>query len=74
MVPTHIEQGCNAYDAFNSGAGVFSDEFDIQKLIEFIPAYKKTNQFRYWVQSSERLFIHELTQFETQSTGLYQLF
>ena len=74
MVPTHIEQDCNAYDAFNSGAGIFSDEFEIQKLIEFIPAYKKTNQFRYWVQSSERLFIHELTQFETQPTGLFQLF
>lgn len=35
MVPAHIEQDCNAYDAFRSGAGVISEEFDLERLLDF---------------------------------------
>ena len=33
MVPTHIEQACNAYDASLSGAGVVADCFDLDVLL-----------------------------------------
>ena len=33
MVPTHIEQACNAYDASLSGAGVIADRFDLDALL-----------------------------------------
>lgn len=33
MVPAHIEQDCNAYDAMKAGAGIISDSFDLQPLL-----------------------------------------
>ena len=30
MVPAHIEQDCNAYDAMKAGAGIIGDSFDLQ--------------------------------------------
>ena len=35
MVPAHIEQDCNAYDAKKSGAGIISSDFNLQQLLEF---------------------------------------
>jgi len=35
MVPTHIEQKCNAFDATRNGAALSSDEFDLTKLMKF---------------------------------------
>ena len=37
MVPTHIEQECNVIDALRSNAGVTADNFQLDKLLEFIP-------------------------------------
>ena len=36
MVPAHIEQDCNAYDAMKAGAGIISDSFDLQPLLRFL--------------------------------------
>lgn len=33
MVPAHIEQDCNAYDAEKSGAGIISSDFNLQQLL-----------------------------------------
>ena len=54
MVPTHIEQACNAYDAQSAGAGISSDEFDLEALLDYIPLHKPNQNFRPWVQQSEQ--------------------
>lgn len=62
MVPTHIEQECNAMDALVSGAGVTADHFDLNYLLSFIPDYRKSQEFRYWVKNAEELLLEGLTQ------------
>jgi len=52
MVPTHIEQACNAYEAALAGAGIVSDGFDLDRLLEYIPNYQKNTNFRDWVQQA----------------------
>jgi len=64
MVPTHIEQECNVIDAQQSDAGVSAGEFDLDLLLAFIPEYRKSLEFRYWIQKAESLFISELTNVE----------
>lgn len=53
MVPAHIEQDCNAYDAARTGAGVVSDSFDLDHLLEFSKNYCPNIAFRYWVHSCD---------------------
>lgn len=53
MVPAHIEQDCNAYDAFRSGAGVISEEFDLERLLDFSEHFRPNMAFRYWVRSCD---------------------
>ena len=50
MVPTHIEQACNAFEASSAGAGIVADNFKLEKLLEYIPSYEKKTSFRDWVQ------------------------
>lgn len=54
MVPAHIEQDCNAYDAARSGAGIISDGFDLECLLAFSGNYRPDISFRYWVRSCDR--------------------
>jgi len=64
MVPTagHIEQRCNSVDAVRAGAGITSDSFELDKLLEFIPHYDKNDQsFINWVHQGETKFIEFLT-------------
>lgn len=60
MVPSHIEQEINAFDAVRSGAGVACDRFDLSALLEFSRDFKPDNSFREWVQSASELIIKEL--------------
>lgn len=53
MVPAHIEQDRNAFDAVRSGAGIVSDEFDLEQLLKFSADYQPDNAFRYWVRSCD---------------------
>ena len=70
MVPTHIEQECNALDAIASNAGVTADFFDLNTLLDFIPNYRKTLEFRYWIHTAESLFKYELTRVETEASNV----
>jgi UDP:flavonoid glycosyltransferase YjiC (YdhE family) len=54
MIPTHIEQACNAHEAFLAGAGVVSKHFDMDALIESIPHHQANHAFRRWVEQSEQ--------------------
>ena len=62
MIPAHIEQEINAADAAGIGAGIVTEEFDLSRLVEYIPHYKAdTEAFRRWVGSAEELFVRHLT-------------
>jgi uncharacterized protein (TIGR00661 family) len=60
MIPAHIEQECNAFDAVNAGAGIFANEFNISELLEFLPSYHPNNDFGAWVNKSSSMFIDKL--------------
>lgn len=60
MVPAHIEQNCNAYDAARSGAGVVSDRFDLERLLAFAADYHPDVAFRYWVRSCDRRILYHI--------------
>lgn len=64
MVPTHIEQSCNAHEASLAGAGVVSDHFDIDALLAYIPVYKGNTDFHIWAQQSENYWMKEFDQIE----------
>ena len=60
MIPVHIEQECNAFDAMQSGAGIASEEFDLTKLLCFLPAYAPDTSFADWVKCADKFFLKEL--------------
>ncbi|OJV86630.1 MAG: hypothetical protein BGO34_03875 [Bacteroidia bacterium 44-10] len=60
MVPVHVEQEFNAYDASLSGVGISAKKFKLNKLIEFIPQYIPDEHFREWVHQAEAMFIKEI--------------
>jgi len=70
MVPTHIEQECNVIDAIRSGAGVCSNEFNLDLLIDYIPNYKKSMDFKYWTRTAENTFLFELTNLQRETSGI----
>jgi uncharacterized protein (TIGR00661 family) len=64
MVPTQgqFEQECNALDAVKSRAGIASKEFDIHKLLEYLPKYRSVkDEFGTWTERAEEIFLEELT-------------
>lgn len=75
MVPSHIEQKCNAFDAtqgfkFNPNAsqdihpGVSSEAFDLDLLLSFADnEFSPDNAFPDWARSADSVFLKELTEF-----------
>jgi uncharacterized protein (TIGR00661 family) len=53
MIPAHIEQYCNMIDAERAGAGIGAENFNLSKLIDFIPRYRHNPGFVEWVNSAE---------------------
>ena len=70
MVPTHIEQECNVIDAMRSGAGVSAPEFQLDLLLDFIPTYSMTKEFRFWAHTAESMFVYELTRIYPQNSEI----
>lgn len=60
MVPAHIEQDCNAFDAVKAGAGIQADDFDLERLHAFADSYRPDREFVYWARSSERMMLQVL--------------
>ncbi len=63
MVPVegHYEQYCNAVDAQKSGAGIHTAEFNISRLINYLPFYHdNNNEFQSWALQTERLIIQSI--------------
>ncbi len=71
MIPTHVEQLCNAVDAEKEMAGVASDCFDIGKLLEFAHTYEEDVEFRMWENCAEMriLAVLENTYWNYYHTG-----
>lgn len=59
MVPTHIEQACNAYDASLSGAGAVAGRFDLDALLELSETHQPNISFNYWVKQADWLILRE---------------
>lgn len=59
MVPTHIEQYCNAFDAMQSGAGVVSETFDLDTLLGISEKYTSNPIFHFWVKQASWLIARE---------------
>ena len=62
MVPSHIEQEINAFDATRNGAGISAGTFDLSALLEFSDSYQPNEKFIEWVNSAERIILKELTE------------
>ena len=60
MVPSHVEQKCNAYDAAKSGAGISSDFFDLSALLEFAGSFTPDEAFPSWARSARGHILEEL--------------
>jgi len=72
MVPAHIEQECNAFDAMMAGAGVVSNEFSLDRLLDFSATYKPDGRFIYWANNTS-LILNQLTLSPTQEYVSYPL-
>ena len=60
MVPSHIEQKCNAFDAVRNGVGISSDFFDLSSLLEFAGNFTPDEAFPEWARSARRRILEEL--------------
>jgi uncharacterized protein (TIGR00661 family) len=60
VVPTHIEQACNAFETWQLRAGIVADNFNLEKLIEYIPEYQKQPEFKDWVEQADEYILREL--------------
>lgn len=60
MVPSHIEQEINAFDAESTGAGIACDSFDLSRLVEFSESFQPDPTFVEWVRSASEMIVNEL--------------
>jgi uncharacterized protein (TIGR00661 family) len=60
MVPAHVEQECNAFDAVTAGAGVSSPRFDLSLLLDYLPSYRPSPRFVAWADRADDLLMSEL--------------
>jgi uncharacterized protein (TIGR00661 family) len=52
MMPTpgHLEQRTNALDASGAGAGIFGEEMELDRFLDYLPRHRpRTDAFRSWV-------------------------
>jgi uncharacterized protein (TIGR00661 family) len=67
MIPAHIEQECNAFDAVNSGVGISADKFDLFELLTFLPLYQPDTTFVAWVDKGDFMIVNGLKVQRTRS-------
>ena len=62
MVPSHIEQKCNAYDATRESAAIESDKFDLSVLLDFAEKghFHRDEKFPDWALSAAEMIVNEL--------------
>ncbi len=65
MIPVqgHYEQSCNVLDAQRAGAGISSIYFDLEQLLNYLPAYKDiSTSFQDWASKTEQMLIESITE------------
>ncbi len=65
MVPSHIEQEINGFDASRTGAGIVCDGFDLSRLLEFSENFVPYAGFQEWARSASEIFVRELENIDT---------
>ena len=73
MVPTHIEQICNAFDAQRSGCCAVADQFDLDALLAISERQIDPSFFRHWVQQASWLILREFREDLLRSDSAYSL-
>lgn len=73
MVPAHIEQECNAFDAEQNGAGIIDGNFNLDNLVDFAGRFRPNREFRRWVESAEYIILNEIERFTPQNS-LHQMY
>lgn len=63
MVPTHVEQQCNAMDATLLGGGYASNTFELERLEHFTP--RDQSAFKAWVDRAPELFVGAIEEVAT---------
>ncbi len=79
MVPTHVEQLCNATEAEREMVGVASDSFDMGKLTAFAHDYEDDVEFRMWenhastriIAALEGIYMDYYNRIATEAFGTY---
>lgn len=61
MVPAHIEQECNAYDAMQQGAGITAHDFRLDRLVYFSSTFRPDSDFIAWAANTE-ILLRRLTE------------
>lgn len=70
MVPTHLEQRCNALDALLAGAGTRANAFDLRRLDRFSRSYSFDSvAFREWADSAAAVYVDRIE--EAAAVKLY---
>ncbi len=47
-------------DAVNAGAGIISEGFDFQRLLDYLPDHNPSREnFRYWVDQANDIFLKQ---------------
>ncbi|MCC8172327.1 MAG: glycosyltransferase [Parabacteroides sp.] len=59
MVPVHIEQRCNAFDALQMGAGAVHPSFDLEILLNLSENHPSATAFREWANQARWLVTRE---------------
>lgn len=60
MVPTHIEQLCNAVDAERAGAGICSEDFNLDKLARLKSKATASKKFRKWADTAGQRIVGQV--------------
>lgn len=60
-IQNHIEQKINAWDTFNAGAGIASENIDLDKFIRYLDSHLSISKtFIEWQNQLEEIFLAEL--------------
>ena len=71
MVPTHIEQACNAHDAALHGIGKASAHFDLDGFARYINDYHPHKELKTWIQQGQFAIANELITVLKAKNGMF---
>ena len=71
-VPNHIEQQINALDGERAGAGIADAEFNLSRLIEYLPVHQNVQEnFQAWQGQTAQIFLRNLEELAQKEMEVY---